>query len=233
MALLPENTVADKERLLSIDSNCRNTFKVKEEILLRLWIQHGIEMNCKKNHINCAAEEACSSKENVLPELTGIKHPHHRYWLAGPMWEGACRLGEDTRHRTPRRMTDLSSGMLTRPGPMASPDLMSLPDLLGMEDASVHTRLLDEAIQCLEANPFQEPHTPVPPYRLTTLPPYHHFRTYHLTTLPPFQETYPRTGKPRIFKWGRTRCNCNASLKIQRANSIWQCGWTTCAPGYD
>ena len=44
-ALLPDNTLEGREGALSLDANCRNTQKVTEEILLRLWVQHGIEIN--------------------------------------------------------------------------------------------------------------------------------------------------------------------------------------------
>ena len=147
-ALLPDNTLEGREGALSLDANCRNTQKVTEEILLRLWVQHGIEINCTHNRINYKPETTENAKEKELPTFNMLSNGH-KYWLAGPMWEGVCRHGGQppTEHESCMQVESA-----------AVPNTMTLNDLMGLQDSLVQARFMETAKARAMTAPVQATH---------------------------------------------------------------------------
>ena len=188
VALLPEDTVHGNEHIMGLDAAASPTTKVLHEVLLRLWVVHGMELNAKHTSLSIS-DNSPSANPHTLPHSEHTQS-QHQFWFAGPMWEGQCRRGSVTNQssnqsamRPHDEQQPRSLQIESTPTPTSMEMAMSNCNAEQLVLLSNQSALLRRAAKLNDGTP-----------------------------------DYPHSTKKgcSIFKTTHTKCDCTASLKIQR-----------------
>ena len=195
VAVLPEDTLHGNGHILGLGTSTSPTTNVLQEVLLRLWVVHGIELNAKHTTLS-TADNSQSPNSHTLPHSEHSQYLH-KFWFAGPMWEGQCRRGS-TKNKPPNKsglaiddeqphslQTEQPHALQTANTPTPTSMEMALSNCTAEQLALLSSRsaLLERAATLNDATPV-------------------------------CQQSSKKTCN--VFETTHIKCDCTASLKIQR-----------------